>query len=398
MAHVRYFKHGYETIIGEIASPRELFLTSECANISMCEVKGKIKVDFRGKSDNNYVSGIRSIEDRYFYRFNYDILSESFTEASEMIIQNPGTTLENYDCPARVAANRRKENQSLKVLDLNRDSGTATGFIYQDIEYHLRDFILQILVDDLEDSDSMSKTDEREDYEPDISLWVDVYKRYDDYFQAARFEDIGNIVELTTFDERRVFLRKPKTLNPERLDGRCFVMHIEHIEDLDAYKDLEDTFWVQDHIPQDLIKDSVSVEDLQPMPRKHFKYSKESKKRLKREEEKVVFQENGTKLTTLGFHESGIVGTTYAIEFDTAAAKTLKRNFPDAIVYNHDANKLLQWAVNEEACLNAGILYDMENNALLKMPSIGDIQMIIGGPRVKDGVHWIEIRGSGALK
>ncbi|KAJ8062778.1 hypothetical protein OCU04_008035 [Sclerotinia nivalis] len=417
MAHVRYFKHGLETIIGEIASPRELFLTSECANISMYEVKGKIKVDSRGKSGNTNVSGIGPIEeeyyasvDSYFYRLNYDILSESFTEASEMVIQNPGTPLGNYDCCAPDTAEKRKKDQPLKVLNLNRDHGSATGFIYQGIEYHLKDFvyfvsettsnkkkpyhigqILQVRVKNLEDSDSESETDERENFELDISLWVDVYKRYDDHFQAARSEDFGNTVELTTFDERRVFLRKSKTLNPGRLDGHCFVMHIDDIEDLDAYKDLDDTFWVQDQIPHDLIKDSVSVEDLKAMPGRHLRYSKESKKRFKREEVEVVSKENGTTLTTLdifsgagglsqGFHESGVVGTAYAIEFDTAACKTFKRNFPDAIVYNHDANKLLEWVVNDEAGLNAGTLYDMENNALLKMPSKGDIDIIIGGP------------------
>ncbi|KAF7858920.1 hypothetical protein EAF04_008961 [Stromatinia cepivora] len=377
MAHVRYFKHGYETIIGEIASPRVLFLTSECANISMFEVKGKIKVDFRGKSDKSHVSEIRPIEeeyytsaDSYFYRLNYDILSESFTEASEMAIQNPGTSFENYDCCARDTAERRKKDQPLKVLDLNRDHGFATGFIYQGIEYHLEDFayfvsettskkkkpyhigqILHIRVKNLEDSDSdfESGTEERENYEPNVSLLVDVYKRYDDHFQATRSEDFENMVELTTFDERRVFLRKSKILNPGRLDGHCFVAHIDDIDDLDAYKDLDNTFWVKDQIPHDLMKESISVEDLEPMPGRHPKYSMESRMRFEREKEKVVSKGNGTKLTTLdifsgagglsqGFHDSGVVGTTYAIEFDTAACKSLKRNFPDAIVYNHDAN------------------------------------------------------------
>ncbi|EDN99314.1 hypothetical protein SS1G_02167 [Sclerotinia sclerotiorum 1980 UF-70] len=348
--------------------------------------------------------------DRYFYRLNYDILSESFTKASEMVIQNPRTPLENYDCHARDAADKMKKDQSLKVLDLNRDNGSATGFIYQGIEYHLKDFVYfvsettskkkkpyhigqisQILVNNLEDSDSMSETDERENDELDVSLLVNVYKRYDDHFQAARSEDVGNIIELTTSYERRVFLRKSKTLRPERVDGHCYVRHIDDIEDFNSYKDLDDTFWVQDQIAHDLKKDLISVEDLEPMPGKHPRYSKESKKRLKREEEKAVSQKNGTKLTTLdifsgagglsqGFHESGVVGTKYVIELDTAAAKTLKRNFPDAIVYNHDANKFLEWVVNDEADLNAGIVYDMENNALLKMPSRGDIEMIIVGP------------------
>ncbi|QSZ36173.1 hypothetical protein DSL72_007298 [Monilinia vaccinii-corymbosi] len=117
-------------------------------------------------------------------------------------------------------------------------------------------------------------------------------------------------------------------------------------------------------------------------------------KRLALEKERMESQKSGAKLTTLdiisgagglsqGFHESGVVGTTYAIEFDSVACNTFKRNFPDAFVYNLDPNKLLEWVVKSEAGLNPELLRDMEGNAMGAMPKKEEVCLIIGGPPCK---------------
>ncbi|KAI9640608.1 hypothetical protein NHQ30_010907 [Ciborinia camelliae] len=398
--------------LGNQLSPLECVLIQE-------NLKGKIQVDFRGKNVNSGVSGVGSIEeeyfaspDRYFYRLNHDIELEKFSEASEMRIQDRETPLENYECCAFHIAKEKKKEEPLKVLSTKKGRTSTTGFIYKDTEYHVKDFVYfvskatstekkpyhigqiqYIRATHQRNSDSETEIGESGNNESDISLRVDVYERYDDHFQATRSEEMKNNFQFVMHDERRVFLRKSKTLSPESLDGHCFVMHIDHIDNLNTYKDLDDTFWVQDQIPRDVLKESITVKDLKPMPENHLRYSKESKERLEREKEKAVAKENGTKLRTLdkdifsgagglsqGFHESGVIGTTYAIEFDTAASETFKRNFPDAIVYNQDANKLLEWIITHEAGLNGDVFYDIQGNAMADMPSKGEIDMIIGGP------------------
>lgn len=434
MAHVRYFEHGYNTIIGEIVSPRELFLTYEFADIYMDDVKGKIRVDFRGKNEN--ISGVGAIEeeyytsaDRYFYRLNYNISSESFTEASELTVQERGTPLQNYECCARHIAEEKRKNTKLQVLGLKEGYGSVTGFIYNGTEYHRKDFVYfvskikskekkpyqigqikYIRVTRREEFSSETETDENDINELDIILRVDVYERYDDHFQLSRSDEIKSNVKFTVHDERRVFLRKSKNLSPESIDGHCSVMHIDHIEDLNAYKDLDDTFWVRDQISRDALKESITVEDLEPIPGKHLTYSKKSSERLRFEKEMVESKKSGLKLSTLvrfpyivglmieiyakkaqdifsgagglsqGFHESGVVGTTYAIEFDSAACKTFKRNFPNAIIYNLDASKLLEWAMKSEAGLNPDVLHDVEGGVMTVMPRKGKVDLVIGGP------------------
>ncbi|THV52637.1 hypothetical protein BGAL_0073g00110 [Botrytis galanthina] len=415
MAHIRYFKSGYDTILDQIAGPRELFLTSECANISMGKIRAKIRVDFCGKSDSTDDPGHGSIEeeyhssiDNYFYRFNYDGLSQSFTEGSEVMIQEGGAPLKDHECCLRNIGGEKQKHQQLRLLNLNRERGSAKGLIYSGTEYRLKDFVYfvppkksgkepyligqirYIRVTYPESSESETETsDTGNENEPNVKMRVDVYERYDDHFQLKRSEEIKSNVQFAVHDERRVFLRKSQVLSPGSLDGHCIVMHIDQIEDLEAYKNLNDTFWTKEQIPRNLIKISVVVEDLKIMPSKFLSNSRESVKRLERE--KMATEENGMKLRTLdifsgagglsqGFHESGVIGFSYAIEFDIAACKTFKRNFPNAIVYNHDANKLLEWVVKKKAGLSVETLHDKEGKEIPKMPSRGDVDMIIGGP------------------
>ncbi|TGO53748.1 hypothetical protein BOTNAR_0287g00180 [Botryotinia narcissicola] len=88
MAHIRYFERGCDTIIGEMASPRVLFMTFRCANISKAEIRATIRVDFRGQCDDNNNTAIDLVEeeyhrspDRYLYRLRYDDSLQSFSEA-----------------------------------------------------------------------------------------------------------------------------------------------------------------------------------------------------------------------------------------------------------------------------------------------------------------------------
>ncbi|KAF7891967.1 hypothetical protein EAF00_008269 [Botryotinia globosa] len=71
---------------------------------------------------------------------------------------------------------------------------------------------------------------------------------------------------------------------------------------------------------------------------------------------------DGLKLNTLeiyggagglhqGFHESGVIGTSYVVESDPAACETFGKNIPGATVYNIDAAKFLERAMKIDAGL-----------------------------------------------
>lgn len=324
MAHIRYFKHGSETIIGELASPRELFLTTQCGDVHMTEVKGKIVVEFRGKSRKDRGSGVRPIEeefyasaDRYFYRLQYDILSESFTRASKLVIQEPGTLLQDYECCAKDIAKKAEKDHPIKLLHFKREREYARVVTYRGKEYRLKDFVyfvdtatsvekkpycigqiqvIQVTIPGDSDTDTATATDNDEF---NVKLRLDVYERYDDHFQTTRTEEIKHNIQFAVHDERRLFFRRTKLVSVEKLDGHCIVLHRNQIEDLNAYKDLDDTFWVQDQIPCTLIRNAITVGDLVDMPEEDLKSSRKSNRRLMQEKKKAMAKKCGTKLSTL---------------------------------------------------------------------------------------------------
>ncbi|TGO26774.1 hypothetical protein BPAE_0053g00280 [Botrytis paeoniae] len=403
MAHVRYFERGCDTIIGEMASPRELFMTSRCADISKAEIRAKIRVDFHGKDVNTNDSEIDLTEeeyhrspDRYFYRFRYDTSLQSFSEAKEIATQGEESLFEECESCAFNRVRCEENTQPLRILNWNRNQKSATGFIYKGTKYQLKDFIYFI-------SKLTPGSKGPHPYsigqiqnirvtclkgQPSVKLTVENYERYDDHFRPRRSEEIEMNIPFAIHDNRRVFRWNSKLLNTKDLDGHCFVRHIEQIGDLNSYKDLDDTFWVQEYIPHDLEKDSITVEDLKLMPKERLTYSKGNEQRLGRERKQEMNKMNGTKLNTLdifsgagglsqGLHESGVVGTSYAIESDTAACETFAKNFPEAVVFNYDAGKFLERAMKIDAGPDKDISREINGN---EIPSRGDIDMIVGGP------------------
>ncbi|KAF5869059.1 putative s-adenosyl-l-methionine-dependent methyltransferase protein [Botrytis fragariae] len=390
----------------KLTVPSSYIHTTKCANISKAEIRAKIRVDFRGKGDNTSDSKPDLIEeeyhrsaDRYFYRFRYDTSLQSFSEAKKIATQSENSLFEECESCAFNRVRCEANHQPLRILNWNKKQKAATGFIYKGTRYQLKDFIYFI-------SKPTSGSKEPHPYsigqiqnikvtclksQPCVKLTVDNYERYDDHFRLKRSEETEMNIPFATHDNRRVFRWNSKLLNPKDLDGHCFVRHIEQIEDLNIYKDLDDTFWVQEYIPHDLEKNSITAEDLELMPKKDLTFLKGNEKRLERERKQEMSKMDGAKLNTLdifsgaggfsqGLHESGVIGISYAIESDTAACKTFRRNFEDAIVYNCDAGKFLELAMKIEDGVGTGISLDDNGDEMSKIPLRGDIDMIIGGP------------------
>ncbi|KAF7950155.1 hypothetical protein EAE96_007450 [Botrytis aclada] len=284
MVHIRYFERGCDTIIGELASPRVLFLTSRCANIFKTEIQARIRVDFLGGGDKASNSAIDLIEEeyhrspeRYLYRLSYNTSLKSFPEAKEVVTQAQGSLFKECECCSVNRAKCEENHHPLKLLNWNKRQKSATRIMYEGTTYELKDFVCFIAKPTLG------------------SKGLHPYS-------IGQIQNI-RVTCLKVQDNRRVFRWKSELLNPKDLDGHCFIRHIHQIDDLNIYKDL-----------------------------------------------------------------------------DTPASKTFAQNFPEAIVYNCDAEKFLQQAIKNDAALVQDIVHDINGNVMPKIPSKGDIDMIVGGP------------------
>jgi len=80
-----------------------------------------------------------------------------------------------------------------------------------------------------------------------------------------------------------------------------------------------------------------------------------------------------------GMHMSGAVETLWAIERDTLACLTFKKNFPNTEVFNVDANILLDRAIRHEKGEELEPLYDSQGELVPDLPRPGEVDFIYGG-------------------
>ncbi|KAM3085780.1 hypothetical protein ACMFMG_002842 [Clarireedia jacksonii] len=390
--HMLWFVHGADIeALKELARPKELFLVSDCSKVRPKKILTKIRVEYRGNdttespysesTSEEYTDG-----DHYFYRFQYNPNGHMFTTAPE-----------RQSC---ISCERRKteaqENQ-LSMLDEGKD-GLINSFMYQRKHYEVLDFVYY--GDFGPNGDQKNKMPYRigqikkirvltfsnkELLLEDLIIYIEVYERSDKFHPGW---SANADAKQTIRDERKLFCtRRTEKVNPDHLDGRCFVKHVDHIGNLNDYKDMDDTFWVADQLI--LFR---YPEEVMPLPAEQLKYSKASIKSLMlRKERADRFKKYGTRLLTMdvfsgagglsrGFHESGVAGKTYAIELDRAAFLTIQKNNPDFLGLNQDASALLRWAVMNEADLSPHDLTDIEGNKMPRMPKVGSVCLITGGP------------------
>ncbi|KAJ1968533.1 hypothetical protein H4R35_006401, partial [Dimargaris xerosporica] len=231
-------------------------------------------------------------------------------------------------------------------------------------------------------------------------------------------------------------------VEPTRLEGKCWVEHIDHIEDLEAYKSEDtDAFYVEfQTIPRGArTTRGDSWTQFQPFPVNQWQQCAQCRvrrtERLQHRRQlltamsQAVSAKKQCKLSmqpssrsdmapgslpvtaklpspitspktvqkarplvamdifsgcgglTVGMEASGIVETKYAVEFMPSAALTFEKNNPGATVYNQCANLLLASAIAEHVDHQPRQkITDFMGRPLPSMPAPGDVDFIYCGP------------------
>ncbi|KAI9736586.1 MAG: hypothetical protein M1818_006097 [Claussenomyces sp. TS43310] len=387
-AHMRWFEHGGSTILKETAGPRELFLSSECEDVSLGAIAGKIRVDYVGRDESRKRSGLGVMEfnfnatNHYFYRLFYSKVEERFQEARLHEDQTPEDGSYACYCCATNGCSEASCRTSVKTKDKD---GSIRSMMHQGKTYSIHDFIY-IVPSNLEEPYVIAQiTKMRLDgifaymkpvpnsvQQTKIRFRIEVryLDRYDDLFQSWHVEAEAK-KNFSVRDNRRLyFTGRTGSTTEERLDGRCFVRHLCQIEDLDAYRALDDTFYVKDKVKASVARERnrVRLNDLESLDFCEFECSSDNDKSFREGLESVeAFMTHGVKLPamdvfsglgafTRGLDQDGVSYTIGAVEWDPAAARTFTLNKPEAQMYNHDANVLLQRAIEEHAVRHAEVL------------------------------------------
>jgi hypothetical protein len=412
---MHWLSHGGDTILGETAGPRELFVLYRCDDAPLGSIAGKVLVDFVGLSDTKCCNGLGAVElnyqevNHYFYRLAYSEVDDRFEEAQDL--QLSSKTDKQY-CNCCDMLHEEELSQTTSMLGIAKNDGPIESIMHRGITYGLHDFVYltpkepnepyiigQIMGIKTNSLRQWLKSSPSH-MNMDLTITVQVFNRYDALLEPY-LEEFEHGNGHTRRDCRRLYLDNSRTLAMplDRFDGKCVVRHIDTIHDFDKFKDLQDTFYIGDQI-SDTKKNTVGrrrrLADLEPLAISGLRQSADSEEKLAVEISRVeAFISRGRKLRAMevfsgagglavGVDQSEAIATEWAIEWDTPAAETFKRNFPLAKVYNHDASVLLRQAIDENLNTAKGLLKDLSGKTLPRMPKPGEVDFLYGGPPCQD--------------
>ncbi len=412
---MHWLSHGGDTILGETAGARELFVLYRCDDAPLGSIAGKVLVDFVGQDDAKGHDGVGAVElnyhevNHYFYRLAYSEVDDRFEQIQDLELQSQ---VEKQYCNCCEMLANEESSRSTSIISTSKTNKVIESIVHRGVTYGLHDFayiiskevhepytiaqITEIKLSGLRQWVKLSPSWSN----ADLKIIVQVFNRYDDLLEPYLEEfERGN--GHSQRDCRRLYRDSARflTVSPDRLDGKCIVRHIDSVDDLDKFKDLEDTFYVADHIlgaRKNSLNSRRSLADLKPLLAHELRLSADSEENLVVEMSRIdAFLSHGRKLRAMevfsgagglavGLDQSEAVSTEWAIEIDTPASQTFKRNFPSAKVYNHDANVLLRQAIEEHLGTSEGTMLDLTGKSLPRMPWPGEVDFLYGGPPCQD--------------
>ncbi|KAI9769140.1 MAG: hypothetical protein M1840_004491 [Geoglossum simile] len=397
LAHFRWFSHGGDTCLEETAGPRELFLLDSCDDNPLEAVAGKIDVEFVGNDSGSDIVelGRDSEKNFFFYRLWYSEEEGYFEDAAMHEENSDGCDITENDHQFCVSCQAIRRKQGLSV-----PFPKGGDIHYRGEQYRVSDFVY-ILQDSADEPYQIGQVQEfaiinaREPREGDHGkasrVRVKLLKRYDSLYRGY-YDQFQDGEPPTTRDNRRLYLTDKSSFIPiDRLEGKCTVRHVDDIDDLSAFKDLEDTFYVADKLSSRIgDREEHLISEVERLDRTEIPFSISSESEFGEGQGILItFMSEARKLRgmdifagagglTIGLDQAGAVKTEWAIEFSSAAALAFKSNLPG--VYNQDANLLLDRAIKEDtgACLDD--LMDFQGKKTPPMPRRGEVEFIYGGP------------------
>ena len=395
-AHLRFFAHGSElNVLGELAAPRALFLLTECKDKPLTHIAGKLNVEYIDSQSGLVAQSKFTQKNHFFYRFHYkptSPVSGRITDAALHETSTGNSSAEHCSCCAEKES-IAKSNVTSPIGDTAAD-GSLTGFEHRGVNYHLHDFVYfvpeqgkragigQIVgIKTVKQPETSRASSTRQD--GSLNLVVRQLLRSD---EIEHFETDG------VRDNRKLYIsNKNVCIFSEDLDGKCNVLHVENITDLDNFKNQDDTFWVAEKVltsddhPGFLKMKAAKAHKIRSSIETALEFSKleSSKNNFLANGEKIKALElfGGVSGMAFGLDLSGTVETKWMVEAAPAAAQTAKCNLPGSIVYNEDVSVCLKRFFEQEAGISSHSEYQVDNSGapVQAMPRRGEVLLIVAG-------------------
>ncbi|KAH8928621.1 S-adenosyl-L-methionine-dependent methyltransferase [Atractiella rhizophila] len=399
-AHVRWFAHGPDTAMGELASESEIFALTSCDNIPLGSIIKALDEPELIEPDD---SDPKLDRKKLHYRYTYSDETGSFRQFETS--EQPSYDMDEGNTPRCPLCEPYGNPGRPEWID---PAHMKKGFRLQDRSYHRSDNVY---------------FPSGKDYTPfgigtivsfhpltgggPETVSLRLYLRYRNLPSTAKL--LKRSQGMLEDDERELIGTDiVVTVEADQILGRCQIGFRTNRIDLRSVRNQDDTFHVSHEIAlagQAAVETYLDVLDLLSspdfrLPRSRFlaldkaTFGKNTCPVCKKDSEERLKRLNDTKGSPLscldlfagaggfstGLAKSEIILSKWAIEFSFPAAKTFAANHPEATVYLQDTNQMLGQAMKESGRSNAPPVRDLEGATLPPMPQHGEVDIIVGGP------------------
>ncbi|KAF3791508.1 DNA cytosine-5-methyltransferase 1B [Nymphaea thermarum] len=420
--HGRVLQRGSETVLGNAANSRELFLTNECVDIELEGAKETVVVELRQRpwghehrkknADADRLDRLKAEErekkglpTEYYCRSLYAPDRGAF-----FCVPYDTLGLGNGSCYACSVREACAEHFSILP--------GKSGFVHKGVQYSVNDFLY---VNPQEFSAEAGV--HREKFKAGRNVGLRAYvvcqfleievssgSKHDDSkstkIKVRRFfrpEDVGQEKAYVSDIREVYYSNETRTIASESVKGKCEIRKQHSPPDTNALAIFDHVFFchcIYDPANGSLKELPVSVR-FEPSKRK----AKDKGKNIQGEERQTNGEdaegntETSERLATLdifagcgglseGLQQSGVSMTKWAIEHDAAAAEAFKLNHREAQVFNEDCNVILREIMercgDKDDCVSppeaADLPSKLSEDQKKNLPLPGQVDFINGGP------------------
>lgn len=434
--HGRVLRRGSQTVLGNAANSREVFLTSQCLHIDLNDVRETVEVDIRlrpwghqYRKENfsaDEADRVRAVE-RERKKLPMEYFCKSlYSPERGAFLSLPYDTLGlgNGQCLSCRLREHDIQNHTLYMLK-NKD-----GFRYDGVDYHPFDFIyvdpeqFPPLGEEKEPIERFKASRNRglrayivcQILEIRSSRSLNKGELKPTEIIVRRFyrpEDIGT-EKAYTADIREVYYSdETATIEVSALKGKCEVRRHQYLSLVPGNAIFDHIFFcscIYNPKKGTLMQLPLNVKlssskSMVGKKNKRFIDETASAKRkgktisVEQSAEEMLEASHDCRLSTLdifagcgglskGLQKSGVSFTKWAIEYDQAAAESFKLNHPEAEVFCQNCNVILRSIMEKggdiDDCIStsevAELCLELTDEQKSKLPLPGQVDFIDGGP------------------
>ncbi|KAK7268999.1 hypothetical protein RIF29_21713 [Crotalaria pallida] len=396
MIHGRLMQRGSHTVLGNAANERELFLTNECKDLALEDVKQTVVVEKtraeetkkKGLPTEYYCKSLYWPERGAFLRLPFDTLG-----------------LGSGLCHACNLREAHKEKDIFKV------NSSKTGFMFRGTEYSVHDFVyvgpFQFEERREEETHKSGRNIGLKAYvvcqvlEIIVKREVKHAEMNSTKVKVRRFfrpEDISTQKAYTSDIREVYYSEETHTISVESIEGKCEVRRRFDIPSCSAMGIYQHTFFCErlyDPATGSLMQMPANIkvkysrwdtDDAAARKRKGKCIEEEKKSDEKRLATLDIFAGCGG--LSEGLQKSGVSLTKWAIEYEEPAGNAFKDNHPEALVFINNCNVILRAVMGKcgdtDDCISTSeaeeLAAALDEKAINSLPMPGEVDFINGGP------------------